>query len=431
MSQQIVPIQPDIDSEDLQKRRQKFNIIFQDNKDESFRTHYSLEHPGSLDWYILRKFLFLVLASMMFLTSFYIIVDFLTNSDAFIQKCRQYNMSIPVAMFQYYAPKLLSLFDSFLTVFIILPGLLLIAPMIGKEITIFSCMGIRRVRVAYMVFFAAAVMIVLFALCREFVLPAQRFIIGCDINSFFEQNKTRVEPKTDPKTSVYISGESLDLANRTIIKPVFNMPIMLLDTYGQCIYADVAIWMPEERLGNDASSSREAGYLLKNVVAKKCLDDQCSLTLNDKPTLITPLNNKSWIKKGECFLVSGIEIEDLTINAELQEHSTIKELQRIMERMPPYQRNQAAISIHRRITRPFVDCCIIFVGLSFVLANENRIFLIFLRAAIWWLGSWIFINMSIALASDTDKMISPAFAAWAPLIVFSAVSAYVWDRVFY
>ena len=102
-----------------------------------------------------------------------------------------------------------------------------------------------------------------------------------------------------------------------------------------------------------------------------------------------------------------------------------------MERMPLNQRTDASIIIHKRILRPFIDFCIIFVGMSFILANDNRLLIILLKAAIWWGTTWIIINMSSALAGEADQLLSPSMSAWIPLIIFSAVAAYVWDKVYY
>ena len=430
MSQQSSQSQPTSDLDENQERQQ--NVINEslDDSCESARTQYSLLHPGSIDWFVLRQFLILFLGTMILISIIFIIMDYLNSADVFNQKCQQHNISLPIALYHFYMPRLLVLFDALLTACVILPSIILINQMVKHNETLaLACMGIRRVRAAYMIFVASIVFIAIFALCREFVLPAQRSVIGCDINSFFDRDKARVEPKTDPLTSVYITGEALDLDHNAIIQPSFNMPVITLDKYGQTISADIAIWK-EEILGDSTTPNRPAGFLLKNVVAEKCLDNQPSIDINDKTILYTPVNH-DWLKKGECFLVSGIEFDDLTLNAALQEYSSISELRRIMERMPDYQIRDAAITLHKRMTRPFIDFCIIFVGLSFILANDNRLLLILLKAALWWGCSWIIINMFSALAGDSDKLISPAMAAWIPLILFSAMAAYVWDKVYY
>ena len=430
MPQETSQSQLSYDLDESQKRKREFLNELRDDNLESSRTLYSLLHPGRIDWYILKQFLVLFLGITLGISAIYIIMDSLNSADVFLQKSKQHDMSIAVVLFQYYMPRLLTLFDALLTAFVIIPGVILIILMIRRKETIaLSCMGIRRVRAAYMIFVASLALIAFFALCREFVLPAQRSVIGCDINSFFERDKYRVEPKSDPLTSVYISGESLDLEHKTIVQPVFNMPMMTLDKYGQTITADYAEWKPEE-LGTSTTPTRLAGFLLKNVVADKKLDNESSLMLNGAPALITPLNNP-WLKKGECFLISGVEIEDLTLNSQMMEYSSISELRRIMERMPVNQRRDAAIILHKRIAKPFVDFCVIFVGLSFILANDNRYLIIMLKTSLWWGGSSIIISMSSALASDADQLLSPASAAWIPLIFFSAVAAYVWDRVYY
>ena len=431
MSQQSEQSQPNSVNDDFQERKRKFFEQSIDNLDDSSRTVHSLLFPGSIDWYVLRQFLFLFFAAVTFISVFYIIMDFLNSSDVFIQKCHQHNVPIPVALYQFYMPRLLAMFDSLLSVFIIVPGIVLINQMIKRNETIaLACMGIRRVRAAYMIFAAAIVLIVFFAFCREFILPSQRTIIGDSISSFFEREKSHFEPKTDPLTSVYFTGDALDIPKKIIIKPVFHMPMSNLSEYGQRISAEVAIWQ-DEVLADNTNETRPAGYLLKKVVAKKCLDNEGTIFENDKPVLYTPLHNEGWLEKGDCFLVSGIEIEDLTINVEMKEYSSIFELRRIMERMPSTQRTDASIIIHKRIVRPFIDFCVIFVGLSFILANENRILVILLKVALWWLVTWIIINMTSALAGDTDQLLTPAVAAWLPLITFAAVAAYVWDKVYY
>ena len=143
MSQQSTQNQPTSDNDALQERKRIFYAQSDDAKDEYSRTQYSLLHPGSIDWYVLRQFLFLIFVAALLVSILYIVMDFLNSSDVFVQKCQQHNMSIPSALFQYYMPRLLALFDVLLTVCVILPSIVLINQMIKRNETLaLACMGI-------------------------------------------------------------------------------------------------------------------------------------------------------------------------------------------------------------------------------------------------------------------------------------------------
>ena len=430
MSNPNTELNPNVSNSSLELQSRIFSE--KDNKrTETLRSVYSLLHFGRLDWYILFRFLFILLGILFLLSLVYIIMDFLNCSDVFMQKCSENKVPLWKALVGFYGPRLIVFYDQLLYVLIILSGVITFLLMIqNQEVVALACMGIRRVRAAYPIFIASIIIITLATINREIILPTQRAIVGGDINSYFNRSRGSVEKKTDPLTSVTISGESLDLEKNAIIKPIFSMPVKTLDKYGQEIKADIAYW-EKEILGDDATVVHPAGFLLKNVVADKNrnLDNQPTLTIQGVQTLITPLTNSSWLHKGDCFLTSGIEIIDLTLNLEQKEFFSIRELQRVMERMSINQRTDAAIMLHKRLIRPFIDFCIIFVGLSFILTQENRALIIGSKVLVWILFCMI-VTTTCSLLAGSDQLISPALAGWLPLIIFSAMAAYVWDDVF-
>lgn len=405
----------------------RFHFRNSSRDDLGARKFRALFRLSIVDFYIVFNFIWILFVILFLLSALYVLLDFMNSADKFIQLCRENNLSVWYCMAKYYFPRLLVFYDGLLCALVIFSGIITMSVLNSRlELVGLASMGISRVRTALLIFLLTLVIVAISAYCREVIVPANRAILGYTIESFFSQKGEPVEPKSDPLTSVYINGQQLDRKKRLIIKPTFSMPVRMLDQYGSDLYAESAVWMPHS-LGDDLTPARPAGFLLKNVVADKCLDDQKSLFLSDEQILYTPLNN-SWLKKGECFLVSGIDVGDLTISRAMQEYTTISELQRIMERMPTGMRTDAAIQIHKRLARPILDFVVFFVGFSFMLFGNARGFQVIVQAIIWCLFAWLVVNVLQALGSD--GLLIPAVAAWLPLIIISAIAAYFWDSIF-
>lgn len=76
------------------------------------------------------------------------------------------------------------------------------------------------------------------------------------------------------------------------------------------------------------------------------------------------------------------------------------------------------VAIHSRIVQPFLDVTLLFLGLPLVLTRESRN--VFLAIGMCLVVVTIFLGVAIGCQSlgSQSMVLSPALAAWLPLILF-------------
>ena len=151
----------------------------------------------------------------------------------------------------------------------------------------------------------------------------------------------------------------------------------------------------------------------------KNLAKQPSLVLEGKPLVIMPRDAADWLKPNQCFLVSDVPFEQLnggrTFRSFASTVQLIKSLRNDSLSVDPGIR----VAIHSRIVQPLLDITLLFLGLPLVAVRNSRN--IFLATGMCMGVVTVFLLMVIGfqqLGSMEDTIVSPALAAWLPLMIF-------------
>ncbi len=375
-----------------------------------------------IDRYLLRQFLWTFVVCYVSLTGLYIVLDAFTNLEEFLRYAQKQGGVLTV-MATHYSYRGIWFFDRF-------AGLLtLIAAMFTvtwiqrhNEMTALMSAGVSRVRVVAPVIGAAIMVAILAAANRELVMPAFREQLTREPEDLAGHVAQKLKPQHDNQTKILLRGKATFADEKRIDEPDFLLPKSLSD-YGWLLVAENAYYKAPE-------GDRPDGYLLDGVSKPKHLDKRPSLTLDGKPVIITPLDAPDWLDPDQCFVASDVTFEQLTAADAWREYSSTAELIAGLRNPSLGFGAKARVAIHSRFVQPLLDVTLLFLGLPLVLRRGDRnVFL-----AIGLASAVVAVFMLVVMGSHylgSILSLSPALAAWAPLLIFvpvaTTMSEWMWQ----
>lgn len=372
--------------------------------------------------YLLRQFLWTFVICYVSLTGLYIVLDAFTNLEEFLRYANK-GGGVLVMMASHYGYRGIWFFDKF-------AGLLaLIAAMFTmtwiqrhNEMTALMSAGVSRVRVVAPVLGAAVAIAILAAANREFVLPRFREQLTRRPKDLVGDVAQKLQSQNDNRTGILFRGKATFADQKRIENPDFLLPTSLSD-YGRLLVAENAFYKPP---GKD----RPGGYLFDKVENPKYLDTQPSLELNGEPVLITPHDAPDWLRPDQCFVVSDVRFEQLTNAEAWRQYSSTADLVAGLHNPSLGYRAETRVAVHGRLVQPFLDVTLLFLGLPLVLRRGDRNVFIAIGIAAAVVAGFMLVVMASHYLGSVSSL-SPAFAAWAPLMLFVpvavAMSEWIWQ----
>ena len=365
-----------------------------------------------IDRYLLRQFVQTFTICFLSLTGLYIVIDAFTHLEDFIKSAETSGQGLGALMGSYYAYQSLFFFDRTSGMLALIAGMFTITWIQRhNELTAIMAAGIPRIRVMKPVI-AAAVAITIIAMAnRELVIPCFRHELSRSTTDLTGDNAQELQPRYDNQTDILIRGQSTFAANQRISNPSFLMPGEL-DSLGNQLVA-------EEAFFKAAEGDRPAGYLLVGVTQPKHIATLPSLTLpaSGERVVITPHDEPDWLKPNECFLVSNVTFDQLSNSIAWKEYASTLQLIGSLRNPSLDFGADMSVAIHSRILHPFLDITLLFLGMPLVLTKGNRN--VFVAIGLCILVVSVFVLVTLALQHlGANYLLSPALAAWAPLMLF-------------
>ena len=375
-----------------------------------------------IDRYLLRQFLWTFVICYVRLTGLYIVLDAFTNLEEFLRYAHK-GGGVLAMMASHYSYRGIWFFDKF-------AGLLtLIAAMFTvtwiqrhNEMTALMSAGVSRVRVVAPVIGAAMVIAILAAANRELVIPRFREQLTRRPKDLVGEVAQNLHSQNDNRTGILFRGKATFADKKRIEKPDFLLPTSLSD-YGRLLVAENAFYKPPEE-------NRPGGYLLDKVKKPKHLDTQPSLELNGEPVIITPHDAPDWLRPDQCFVASDVRFEQLTNAEAWRQYSSTADLIAGLHNPSLGYRAEARVAVHSRLVQPFLDVTLLFLGLPLVLRRGDRNVFIAIGIAAVVVAVFMLVVMASHYLGSASSL-SPAFAAWVPLVLFVpvavAMSEWIWQ----
>jgi lipopolysaccharide export system permease protein len=212
----------------------------------------------------------------------------------------------------------------------------------------------------------------------------------------------------DQRTGVFLDGERIVLQSRQIVRPHFRLPGSL-SRHGSRIEGVDAIYQP-------AVGTRPAGYLLRGLTAPADLAGQQSISGDGTAVLLCP-GDTPWLGADQCYVASEVEPELLRAGRHWQQHASTGQLIRGLANPSLDLGADVRVAIHTRLLQPFLDATLLMVGLPLVLSRDNRNMFAAVGLAIVVVALFMLV-LIVCQFLGSANFVSPAFAAWLPLVVF-------------
>lgn len=380
---------------------------------------------NTIDRYLLRQYVKNFVICFLSLIGLYAVIETSTNLNEFV-RCGDKSGSTLLLMWRYFSFKSFLFFDETSGMLAMTAAMFTISWIQRhNEMTALMAAGVSRFRVLQPIFVASIAIIVLAALDRELLIPRFRHELARKPRDLIGDKPQKLDGCYDNETDVYLVGKHTFANEQKIVDPEFRLPPLLRD-YGKCLLAEQAFYRKPE-------GTRPGGYLLDKMIEPTDLDNRPSLCLNGRPILITPRDAPDWLKPGQCFVVTKLEFDQISGTGEerarMRRYSSTRQM--ILRLRNPSQEFEAdaRVDIHARVVQPFLDITLLFLGLPLIVMRESRN--VFLTMGLCMLLTTVFMAVVIGMqyVGKCSGPISPAMAAWGPLIIFVPVAVGLADTL--
>jgi lipopolysaccharide export system permease protein len=361
----------------------------------------------TIDRYVLGLFVKSLAVSYLSLAGLLIVVDAFGNLDEFLISGREQG-NLLVVLAGYYGVRMLSFFDSTSAVLALLGAVFTVAWMRRtREMTALMVAGVPQRRVVMPVILGAAVVSLLAATNRELLLPQLRDRLSLNAQDLAGEAPRPIAPRYDPFSDILIGGRGTMAKRREIDQPVFRLPDTL-SRLGRQLTAHTATYQP-------STDDRPGGYLMHGVTEPTDLSKYESAELDGRPVILMP-SDTPWLAADQCFVASDVDFEQLASADAWRRYSSTAELLAYLHKPGPDAGADVRLTVHARFLQPLLDMTLLLVGLPLVLSRQDRN--VFVAAGLCvFVVAGFFAVVTVSHALGMKYLISPALAAWCPLVV--------------
>jgi lipopolysaccharide export system permease protein len=135
------------------------------------------------------------------------------------------------------------------------------------------------------------------------------------------------------------------------------------------------------------------------------------------------------VDEGKYFLhTQEVDFETVTRQAKWYQLASTTRLYEELQRPDTVRVPQMAVLFHMRLTRPILGMILVFMGLSVILTDQNRHVFISAGLCLVLCGLFFAAIFAAKQLGDSD-ILSPALAAWLPVLVFGPLAFVMFDAV--
>jgi lipopolysaccharide export system permease protein len=319
---------------------------------------------------------------------------------------------------EYYGPRCLQFFDKTAGILAMISVVFVLSLLQrSNELTALVSAGISRARVLLPLLLSAAAVSWLGVANREIGLPLVRAGLASNAQDWMGDHSRKCTPRYDLQTDILIAGKGTLARHRQIQQPQFRLPPELA-AWGRQISAEAAY-------EQSTTADHPAGYLLRGVKLPTNLPQLPSQKLDEHVVLYSPADSP-WLKSDECFVVSVVTFEQLTVGGAWRNYLSSYELITGIRGRTIEPGADVRVTLHSRLVQPLLDLALVLLGLPLVLTGSSRN--IFLAAGMCGgLVAALYFVVFTCHGLGSNYLLDPTLAAWIPLVVFGPV-AFTWAR---
>jgi lipopolysaccharide export system permease protein len=349
------------------------------------------------------------LVCLVSLLGLYIVVDLFTNLDDFTGHHSGLG-HIVKHIGSYYGYRVTQIFDRLCEVIVLLAAMFTVAWMQrNNELLPLLSAGVSTRRVVLPVLLSACLMLSLAVLNQELLVPRIAKHLLRDKDDLEGQKEIDQFQRAYEPNGILIHGRTA-LPRGMIVKD-------FLCTLPESIAGDyLPLSAKEARYIPPGEGPRTGGWLLTGT-------QPAELEHWDNPAVLEVLD------KGKYFLhTREVDFETLTRNRKWFQYASTARLLSELQRPDSTRLANMAVLFHMRLTRPILGLILLFLGLSVILRDQNRN--VFISAGVCLLLCGLFFAACFASKQLGDnEYLSPALAAWLPVLAFGPLAFVLFDAI--
>ncbi len=351
------------------------------------------------------------------LTGLFIVVDLFMNLEDFTAQRKDFQ-SVVRNVGVYYGYKSFQIFDRLCESVILLAGMFTVAWMQrNNELLPLLSAGVSTRRVVAPVLLCAFAMMGLAAVNQELALP--------NIDIFMVENRQNPDGAKEidvrgafDMNKIHVSGRKAVKKEALIKEFAAIIPAQVSRSSMIFLQAKEAYYIPANE-----GDQRTGGWLLKNTTPAELPNWP-----QDQEDILKPLGDGTYFLKTRDVDLDTI----LRVKNWFKYQPTWQILKELDRPGNSTQHPSLAVDFHMRLTRPLVGMILVLLGLSVILRDQNRN--VFISAGLCLILCVVFFASIFAcqyLGSNeaTKQYVSPALAAWLPVIVFGPIAMLMYDAV--
>ncbi len=366
----------------------------------------------TIDRYLLFLYSRVFLICFLTLSGLLIVVQIFTNLDELIAYGKVRG-SFALGLAEYFTPYMLSIYDRMCGLLTLLATMFVVAWLYRThEMTALLAAGISKGRIIRPIMILSAILISFAAVSRELLIPRYSAMLSKTPQELLGESIRPIRPTEDVEMGVLIAGRNLQPANAMINQPIFRF----LSPAAQ-VTQQITGWSAKFLAADDL---HPPGYLVSNAKGAESLSGKNSVRTEQGVFLLLPTDN-TWLKPDECFVPSKLEFDVLRGGAAKQFAATSDLVWRVRNQSHYYGAD-LKVTVHSRFIQPLLDFTQLLIGIPMILSNRNRNLVSMIISCIVSFAAFFGISIGLRALGATETFLTPALAAWAPLLVFGPIA---------
>ncbi len=368
-----------------------------------------------IDRYLLFLYSRVFLICFLTLSGLLVVVQVFTNLDEMIAYGK-FRGSFILGLAEYFSPYMLSIYDRMCGLLTLLATMFVVAWLYRThEMTALLAAGISKGRIIRPIMILSAVLILFAAFSRELLIPNYASMLSKTPQELLGESIRPIRPTEDIEMGVLIAGRNLQPANSIIVQPIFRF------------LGPAAALTPQITGGSAkfllADENHPQGYLVENAKGTEPLAGKTSVHTDQGVFLLLPLDTP-WLKPNECFIPSKLEY-DLLRGGGAKQFSSTSDLIWRMQNQSHYYGADLTVAVHTRLIQPLLDFTQLLLGIPMILSNRNRNLVSMMLSCVISFAAFFGISIGLHALGANETILTPATAAWAPLLIFGP---YAWAQ---
>ena len=365
-----------------------------------------------IDRYLLFLYSRVFFICFLTLSGLLIVVQVFTNLDEMIAYGK-FRGSFVLGLAEYFSPYMLSIYDRMCGLLALLATMFVVAWLYRThEMTALLAAGISKGRIIRPILILSALLITLAAVSRELLIPHYSSMLSKTPQELLGESIRPIRPTEDVEMGVLIAGRNLQPANVTINQPIFRFLGPAAQVTQQITGSSAKFLFAEE--------THPQGYLVADAKGADPLVGKNSVRTEQGVFLLLPIDTP-WLKPNECFVPCKLEFDVLRGGGAKQFAATSDLIWR-MRNQSHYYGADLTVAVHTRFIQPLWDFTLLLIGIPMILSNRNRNLVSMILSCVVSFAAFFGISIGLHALGASETFLTPATAAWAPLLLFGPLA---------